>query len=528
MEQHQHLDGSSKWHLKLADVEQAVSALRPASSDTQFLCLSDESINSNLSVVPNSAQVIEIRARLQSLHNELRIIDAHIAKVHNRSIDLVPIHRLPNEILGSIFIEAVATVSELWPYTISFATRDAISNVCHIWHSVCAGVSALWTSVEVNDSPDFYRTSLSIQRARGLPLSIALWFEGRSDCVKGSMALLSEVIGQIDEIYLEGQATDLMNVASSFNKLGSNTLVLRKLRIVTYSDELVDVMRYRNSMQEFFHSLPRLIELRLVDQVLRWSDLPPVGNIVSLRLSQLAGPTLRELEDFISACPGLRELGISAGGRSVNEVRDGDKGRYICAALHSLYITSRVHHLLSMTSAPFLRKLFIDSDVLCDHIDELVDFIMESPLIDELTVVDQQGWSSYPYTEQKLEVLRALPNLERLCLQGGAISSEVLKALTPLKERGAIIRGPVCPRLRDLELVRVNDCPPSELADMVINRVSGADFGIQPLSLLSIRDCGPSRENMSSPRRYTEEAMWMIEGLLKSVVWDWDFSCFLD
>src|ERR1700749_309623 len=79
MEQLQDLNGASSWHLRLAAVEQTVSALKSASAGPHLFKSSDKSITSNLNVVPISTQVTEARARLQSLHEELHIIDIHLA-----------------------------------------------------------------------------------------------------------------------------------------------------------------------------------------------------------------------------------------------------------------------------------------------------------------------------------------------------------------------------------------------------------------------------------------------------------------
>jgi hypothetical protein len=165
------MDSQGIWSLRLTDVEKAVSALK---SISLLFNTTDPVLAFRDVATSTSTYVEENRARLDAVQSNLLTIHAVLARLHNRSL---PIHRLPLGILGSILFPVIAASLAASPMQgprrISFEARSALSSVCHLWYDACARLSALWTRLDFRDGPDFRRTSLHIQRAGRLPLSVS-------------------------------------------------------------------------------------------------------------------------------------------------------------------------------------------------------------------------------------------------------------------------------------------------------------------------------------------------------------------
>jgi hypothetical protein len=348
---------------------------------------------------------------------------------------------------------------------------------------------------------------------------------------------------QIEELELSGRSSQMINLVS---KLKPSSLAIRKFTLSSNYDESVDEGAHRTALRTFLHGLPRLMELDL-DAHLSWSDLGDMPNIIVLCLGSIKTPTNRELEAFIrSRHHALRKFTVSGElhngeEEEEDEEEDEDDGemndggnKFQCLELHTLDINAYVPHLLSIVSAPALRTLSIDDAIIREHFEHLVEFLVNSPSIEGFTIYDNQEWFDdqlESYTEEKLQILNAMPNLLKLSFHGGAVLIEVLQALGPRKDPQGGGVACACPHLVELELHDTSDLLAVGLAAMVVGRAEGGG-SVSPISVLCIDGCGGPRFSTrdSDPFIFkrTEEAKEKIERLVKTLVWKWEFANVLE
>ncbi|KAK7049341.1 hypothetical protein VNI00_005942 [Paramarasmius palmivorus] len=203
-----------------------------------------------------------IEEQLQLLDEKIAQTKENLRNLHFQRNSLLPICRLPNEILGLILTFCASDVrrhrthcsqmSWLWP-----------THVCQHWRTIALGCPAMW------DTPDFSKPSLAremLVRSKSAPLHIRAATRGYR---MGQQEVLSDALRDIARVAAIEIDTSLPLILNVLLGVVQPAPVLEKLRIhkerVTASVVLPDNFLAGNA--------PRLREMSLRNCVLHWGRM---------------------------------------------------------------------------------------------------------------------------------------------------------------------------------------------------------------------------------------------------------------
>ncbi|QRV89233.1 pyrolysin [Ceratobasidium sp. AG-Ba] len=290
------------WLAALSELQSTISKFSTActalNTATLTMCAADS--------VPSSLEPM-----LALVHAKIGIIDEVEAAItesrrtlnplHNLSTSLVPIHRLPTEILSRIFLNCISITPCHPPwgdYRKDGYLRDVldiIPSVCRLWHDVAIETSSLWTHIDLDtnvmisgqESRLLEYIRLRVKRAKGTPIHVHLPFGP-------SGALVDE-----DSYARLGSALQLQNT--------------RILSIDTMLDSQLDLAR-RLLGTEATRSTPSSLQyLRIhlcpgeTPDQLDWATYLFPG-LVELDMYMIFGTALPPLSDFLACLAGTRCL----------------------------------------------------------------------------------------------------------------------------------------------------------------------------------------------------------------------------
>ncbi|KAI9065062.1 hypothetical protein FKP32DRAFT_1675079, partial [Trametes sanguinea] len=134
--------------------------------------------------------------------SQLRDLDhratASTSPVQEPLNNLPPVHRLPPELMGTIFALTLPCRS----FLSSGYTQPDIAgvSVCRRWHSISYGTPSLWTVVEVPTSADPQSTTVEyLERSGGMPLCVSTQYPPTDP----TTASLASQANRIHELFLE-------------------------------------------------------------------------------------------------------------------------------------------------------------------------------------------------------------------------------------------------------------------------------------------------------------------------------------
>ncbi|KAK7019148.1 hypothetical protein VNI00_018180 [Paramarasmius palmivorus] len=242
--------------------------------------------------------MLNIEEQLQLLDEKIAQTKENLRNLHFQRNSLLPICRLPNEILGLILTFCASDVrrhrthcsqmSWLWP-----------THVCQHWRTIALGCPAMW------DTPDFSKPSLAretLVRSKSAPLYIRAATRGyRTD----QQEVLSDALRDIARVAAIEIDTSLPLILNVLLGVVQPAPVLETLRIhnerVTASFVLPDNFLAGNA--------PRLREMSLRNCVLHWGHMSKtLSGLRSLCLRGGKSNRISDLKAFLQAMQTMQLL----------------------------------------------------------------------------------------------------------------------------------------------------------------------------------------------------------------------------
>ncbi|KAF6741301.1 hypothetical protein DFP72DRAFT_945797 [Ephemerocybe angulata] len=230
----------------------------PVSSATQLLA--------NSSGVQNIQEYHErLVRRVNELENEVRIMKS----AHNA---VLPICRLPAEILSSIFILVYPGfhANRSLPYCF------VLSHVCWHWKTVALGCSAIWADLDHTVRPTL--AGLMLRRSRNAPLTIQYWFPDRRH-----ERLIRTILSQtprLHQIRIVDSFDGAFDLVEAFSEFGGYAPSLHTLHIQR------DTKMRKDEFPDIFLAggAPFLRILELCNCNIPWGRMPFSSCLTVLRL----------------------------------------------------------------------------------------------------------------------------------------------------------------------------------------------------------------------------------------------------
>lgn len=213
---------------------------------------------------------------------------------------LLPVNKLPEEILGHILVQAVAA-PEYSGVRQKRVHRDQLASVSRYWRHVVFETPQLWCWMEDSMSCE----ELERAERKSMELLLDVHFTGTYDCS------FTERVGPVSSRWRSLQADSKMTVSDILAVLG--------LRLPALVDLCLSPSEVDRSVAAQLGDGRHLENLNLSRIALNW-DSPRFQNLTSLRLDGIhrssAAPwqclRLPQLASILSSCPDLESLRLSA------------------------------------------------------------------------------------------------------------------------------------------------------------------------------------------------------------------------
>ncbi|TDL17820.1 hypothetical protein BD410DRAFT_793852 [Rickenella mellea] len=223
------------------------------------------------------------------------VVDQHIIWLKMQRNSLLPVNRLPPDILFTILdFLANSETTMLVPKPLVVATQ-----VCKHWRDVGLNYSSLWSRISIGDKPSGDLFRLTVERSRSAPLSVKINSSRHQDVIN-VILLESNRIRDLNIVLGRDETKKLL--ASHAKRLP----VLESLQLEQY----LDVVSLPDIFTRERH--PRLKSLVLHGYTVPWNS-PVLQELSFLQLStgvssQLPLLKVAELLQIFKACPGLMEF----------------------------------------------------------------------------------------------------------------------------------------------------------------------------------------------------------------------------
>jgi hypothetical protein len=402
----------------------------------------------------------------------LKISQATLNQIRNRSDVLVPINKLPSEILVSIF-QFSTWAGSCGQYDLSATSIEqhhsattlfSLTSICTHWRSILIHTPSFWshariqleTETERGLELNCNRVQLCFQRAQHLPLCVGL--EGQLDSQSVSMIAdcLRPYIGNMKSLKLADIGDfDILGQFLSFwlanGQAGSvqNLLVWRNGRKRRFC-KLQSIDKPSQGTIDSF--LQPIRVLRLNGAHFDW-DSPAYCGLVMLHVGSLdilASPTLGDILGVLAACPQLKILQLYN-----MSIRAGDQDDLQPMDLPELKVLdlSRLDSEGVCLLLPMIHPQSEDFGVRVDlHADSITASVVQSFLA--RTSVTVLFIAHPPSSDGITEYLSATQNLHTLILDmGSEPGDDLLEAITHPSESDAE-RISICPKLHTLYLIQ--------------------------------------------------------------------------
>ncbi|KAG8885280.1 hypothetical protein FRB97_001726 [Tulasnella sp. 331] len=235
-----------------------------------------------------------------SLVDLKRRIIALIVKRRRHSNTLVPFHQLPNEIITSIFLLAVAH-----PCVERFPNIHILAQVSAIWVELVKSSPLLWAVAASRDSPSIL--SQALKRSKNAPLHVS-----KASNENNHPNFMRHVIPHVhrwSSLHLHEVDNAVYNL---LEPLSAPTL--EKLEIFNSMGD------YEVPLTRFIGGAHKLRQISLHSCVLSW-DLTMFSGLRVLELGYLykSAPTVNQLVEILRASPGLWVLTLESFSAPVHE-----------------------------------------------------------------------------------------------------------------------------------------------------------------------------------------------------------------
>ncbi|KAG8722619.1 hypothetical protein FRC08_017452 [Ceratobasidium sp. 394] len=301
----------SEWCSTRTAFSLALSAFNRASRADRRLCTLHESI------------LLSVEQELLGLYSEgdqfFRAV-AHLKKLRNHSVTLVPINYLPAEILAPIFIIAVHDSKVLRPKPnaskrIDFTT--VLASVSHYWRQIALSTPELWSYIDLAPRGNQleYQT-LWLERSRNQPLHIR--YCTLSGPVSGSVDRMKALI----QPHLHRCGSWCLAVETRFGQEILRTAIIPHAPPPTLQSLTLFASHYQSFLDtnvppqhDFEKFLQSVRILRLHSTALGTWVPTAFRNLLELTLDAMSfseAPTAYELVEILRVCTGLRTLRLSS------------------------------------------------------------------------------------------------------------------------------------------------------------------------------------------------------------------------
>lgn len=268
--------------------------------------------------------LLSIEADLPLLPQEAeRIIRplSSLKKLRNCSVKLVPINRLPSELLASIFSIAICTSQAERPHK-DYARHkkvllNVISSVSSSWRQVTLATPTLWVDITLDRAESVNHATLWLERSRVSPIHLrSLDYHHRSSD-QGLAELVGQHSGRFRSLIL--RVDRALGQQVFYDACVQHTDASVKLELLAVTGEISALegkprdMNWppKDQMDRYLVSVRRLyVKFRSFDD---WSSAV-FNNLTTLSLCWIehqVAPTYQELLDMLRASPRLRILELS-------------------------------------------------------------------------------------------------------------------------------------------------------------------------------------------------------------------------
>jgi hypothetical protein len=420
----------------------------------------------------------------------LRLVHAKVNSIRNHSVQLIPIHRFPTEILAAMFVRAAEVDDELsWCETRPTPTRapDTISHVCHLWRAVSLRTPQLWTHIDWCGTSAIERLPTILERCGTLSLDLCFCFK----CTKTPATM-----------------TNLFDLILPFSRRWSN-LTIHNNETLLFSSRLESIfdgsrlrsLKLRSCSPTVVSSLLRVASSKFQRltkfsyRYLHLNGLPPPHDqlknfdLTVLDLSGWGVVAASTLNTILQGCSQLQELSLSMSFVKLPTPSTQQVPEVRLPHLRSLrffdgFDVMHFRSLLLSMRTPSLKSLDITAAWDLGGLDAVAQFLMQSnPPIHCLRLRNFTRSIQFSATQFSLShhQLESLVSIEELRLEGGSsiLSNETLDKLTPSPDGGC-----ACPNLKVLHLDGLR-CSPGRLATLIEGR-QGPLPGVRPLALVYV------------------------------------------
>lgn len=169
----------SQWTAAYDQLSHAIAVFETA-------CNAIDSLAFQAGDVPESAQpnfFLSVEANLPLLKQKRDTFDRSLEKLRkfrNRSTQLVPINRLPSELLASIIsivVDTSRTGWNAWDYELSMTAAQelvhTVSSVSSYWRQVCLATPTLWANIRFHRMRGLDHAALWLERSQSCPLRLS-------------------------------------------------------------------------------------------------------------------------------------------------------------------------------------------------------------------------------------------------------------------------------------------------------------------------------------------------------------------
>ncbi|KAM6494371.1 hypothetical protein JOM56_010732 [Amanita muscaria] len=243
-----------------------------------------------------------IDSQMASLMRQKNELEARLERaVRSQS----PVHRLPGELLSSMFVTAVLG-AEGNPVMIS-----TLMSVCRHWSEVALNTPILWAKITISQHHSLERTRRSLHRSKSIPLDVVIDFQsaGITEQSMQAIELLRPAIWRIKSMRI--CVPDRQRAHAVLLRCQEEAPRLETLTVNIEHSSIQDE-RFSGPLPLFNGRTPRLQSCSFTSFHFGWD----FGLLRRLQVLKLAGyfnglaPSPSTLVAVLSQCPELEELSL--------------------------------------------------------------------------------------------------------------------------------------------------------------------------------------------------------------------------
>ncbi|KAK7018378.1 F-box domain-containing protein [Favolaschia claudopus] len=258
------------------------------------------------SLRPTQTLAADYMVQAHELDSQIAWHYAQIVVLKARRNAIVPIHRLPNELMTRIFtIFATESDSDML-FNLEWTQ---IMRVCHHWHAVALAAQHLWAYIEVEGTGSRFFPQL--RRSGAAPLTIKL---NLSEYTEHYVQYIMGHSVRIRELNFKGEAKYVFEFIASLPEFALGILSTLILKATMGTEDVPSNVSRSLPRILFDGKLPRLQALSLDSIECPW---PSLTGLTALSLtgssdsSQSTPSTFAGLLDMLRACPQLISLKLA-------------------------------------------------------------------------------------------------------------------------------------------------------------------------------------------------------------------------